>query len=291
MIQPNPLQQFFRKPKFSITLPSRGKWWPKDALALSDTKTLDILPMTALDDAKFRAGNATLTGNSLFDLIQSCVPGIKNAEAIPTIDLDAILLSIRRASYGNELELSFPVPNTTIIRKIKIPIDKLVADLPDSSKTWDSDLVITNELNEKLTLSVRPLQAKSLLATAKQLAKHGHLARKLMNSELDDSEKIAQLETNITSLSSLNIELNLESIEMISNSEGWFTKNPVEIANFMRNCDVVYFKALQTHLEEQKLKTGFKPIELISNEDELKAGAPETWSYPVLFELSDFFAL
>ena len=60
--------------------------------------------------------DALLNGQSVVDVVQSCVPSIKNAWAVPTIDMDALLVAIRMATFGEKLEVKGQVPNTTIER-------------------------------------------------------------------------------------------------------------------------------------------------------------------------------
>ena len=113
-IEPNPLMKHIRQPKIYIKLPSGGKYWPDGAVEIPETGELPVLPMTARDEITFKTPDALINGQATVDVIQSCIPSIKNAWEIPSIDLDVILIAIRRASYGDTLEMSHKIPGTDI---------------------------------------------------------------------------------------------------------------------------------------------------------------------------------
>jgi len=103
--QTNPLKSYFRKPGIWIKLPSLGKFYkipPKD---LNDMGEIPVYPMTAKDELLLKNADALLNGTAVYKMIESCVPSITDLENIPNIDLDVILLAIRRASYGHTMDI------------------------------------------------------------------------------------------------------------------------------------------------------------------------------------------
>ena len=101
----NPLLKHFRQPQLYLRLPSQGKFYPAGSIDMPATKELPIYSMTALDEIIWKNPDALLNGQATVDVIHSCVPNIKNAWMIPNIDMDAILIGIRRATYGNFMDL------------------------------------------------------------------------------------------------------------------------------------------------------------------------------------------
>ena len=106
----NPLAKFFRQPAIYARLPSGGKNWPNGTINMPANSELPILPMTAIDEITYRTPDALFNGEAVTGVIQSCVPSIKNAWATPSIDLDTILVAIRIASYGHEMEIGTKCP-------------------------------------------------------------------------------------------------------------------------------------------------------------------------------------
>jgi len=110
MNENNPLRQYFRQPAIYIELPSQGKFYPQGALNMPQTNKLPVYPMTAIDEITYRTPDALFNGQATVNVIQSCVPDIKNAWSIPSMDVDTVLVSIRIASYGHEMGFSTQCP-------------------------------------------------------------------------------------------------------------------------------------------------------------------------------------
>ena len=107
----NPLQQFFRQPAIYIRLPSDGQHWPPGSLNMPANHELPVYPMTAIDEITYRTPDALFNGQSTISVIQSCVPNIKNAWHMPGIDLNSVLIAIRVASYGHNMEVDSTCPS------------------------------------------------------------------------------------------------------------------------------------------------------------------------------------
>ena len=151
-IEPNPLMKHIRQPKIYIKLPSGGKYWPKGAVEIPETGELPVLPMTARDEITFKTPDALINGQATVDVIQSCIPDIKNAWEIPSIDLDVILIAIRRASYGDSLEMSHKIPGTAIDKDYALDLiqiyDSYFHNLPFENFTE----YLSSSINENSTL-------------------------------------------------------------------------------------------------------------------------------------------
>ena len=102
-----------RQPKIYIRLPSNGKYWPDGSIDMPDNGELPIYSMTAKDELTLKTPDALLNGQAVVDIIQSCVPNIKNAWVTPNIDLDTLLVALRIATYGEMMEISHTVPGTS----------------------------------------------------------------------------------------------------------------------------------------------------------------------------------
>jgi hypothetical protein len=103
MNENNPLQQYFRQPAIYVKLPSQGKFYANNTLDLPPTGELPVYPMTAIDEITYRTPDALFNGQSTVNVLQSCVPNIKNGWAVPAMDIDTLLVAIRIASYGHNI--------------------------------------------------------------------------------------------------------------------------------------------------------------------------------------------
>lgn len=102
----NPLKQYFRKPGLWIKLPSQGNYYKTKPSDLNDMGEIAIYPMTAKDELMLKNADALLNGSAITGLINSCVPSIVDPENMPAVDLDAILVGIKRSTYGEKMSVT-----------------------------------------------------------------------------------------------------------------------------------------------------------------------------------------
>lgn len=102
----NPLKAFFRKPGIWIKLPSQGKFYSVKPNELNDMGEIPVYPMTAKDELMMKNADGLLNGSAIFDLVRSCTPCIVDPENMPSVDLDAILLAVRKCTYGDTLTVN-----------------------------------------------------------------------------------------------------------------------------------------------------------------------------------------
>ena len=287
-INNNALQQFYRKPHFSITLPSRGKWYADDAIEAKGGK-VQIYSMTAADDTRFKSTEAFLSDVATYALIRSCVPAIKKPEAIPTVDLDAILLSIRRASYGDVYTTKANVPNTDEEISLDLSIEKLVNDLPNAAEIWDDTLTITNEHDQKLKLTIAPVKLDTMFTATKQIVQQQQKTQEISTKNVSAFDKITEIDNQMCSLGKISVAVLANSITCLE-TENFKTSRPEEIKQFVANIDVAYYQAIRDHIDEQKKKLTFANQTITSTPQQIEAGAPETWSFPVDIDIASIFA-
>ena len=107
----NPLNKYFRQSAVYISLPTGGNYAPT-VLEKSQTGEIGVMPMTARDEIKFKTPDALMNGQGVVDVVESCIPQIKDAWQISNYDLDTILIAIRIATYGETMDINFNVPIT-----------------------------------------------------------------------------------------------------------------------------------------------------------------------------------
>lgn len=286
MQQKNPLESFFRKPQFQISLPSRGSWYPSGALD-SATGDVDVYAMTAADEVRFKATEILVNSSSTYDLIRSCVPAIRSPETMPVVDLDAVLLSIRRATQGNEIQLSVPVPNTSLTQELTLSIEDLVGSMPNARDLWQPQLQLTQD-QLTLTINTCPLSLKHLFNTTRAVIRSQQAANQLSADSRDASEKLQEMDQQLKSMASVSVGTVVESIQSIELSTGETITSVADIRNFINNVDLAYFREIQQHLEQQKQKLRLQQ-RCESSEAQRAAGAPAHWMADIAFDFSNFF--
>ena len=146
----NPLQKYFRQPKLHVRLPSGGKYYPPGALDLPESGEVAIYPLTAKDELLLKTPDSLMNGTATADVIKSCVPQIKQPWYMPSLDVDALIMAIRIATYGENMTITVKVPNAGNEKDFTIDLNSVMAPL--MSATY-ADTIKLNDM----TITLRPL--------------------------------------------------------------------------------------------------------------------------------------
>ena len=106
----NPLSSHFRAPKIFAPIPSAGKFYTSEVVEMPETEELPIFAMTAKDEMIMKNPDALLNGEAVTQVIQSCVPNVKDPRSMLSSDVDVLLVAIQGATYGDEVEVSAECP-------------------------------------------------------------------------------------------------------------------------------------------------------------------------------------
>jgi hypothetical protein len=281
--QTNPLVSFMRQPKIYIRLPSGGEYWPAGSLLPSETGDFPVYSMTAKDELMLKIPDAVISGQAVVDVIQHCVPNIKNAWNIPSIDLDVILIAIRLATYGEKMNT--PITFGEDI-EMEYTVDlRTVMDSLMSQISWDPIVPITDDL----TVFVKPMNYKQLSESAVQTFETQKILQIANNSTMSEDDKIRAFKESFGKLTEVTIGIVEKSIFRIDSSEG-STDNPRHIKEFIENADKDIFNVIQTHLENLKTINSIKPIQVTVTEEMKTQGITgESVEVPLVFDPATFF--
>jgi|TARA_B100001094_G_C18132361_1_gene773015 hypothetical protein len=277
----NPLQKYFRQPKIYIKLPSNGRWYPNGSLEVTDNMEFPVYAMTARDELMFKTPDALLNGQSTVDVIQSCVPNIKNGWDIPTLDIDTLLVAIRIATYGEKLELTSKIPNTKLERKfdldLRVVLDKF------QNVAFDDTLTI-----DELTLTVRPQTYREFTKVATKTFEEQRIASVIQEDDMTEEQKLEIFNQAFQRLTSITVDMVMQGIVSIQTGEDVVT-DKLHIQQFIQNADKKFYSSVVESMESQKKKFTLEPITVDATEEEIKEGAPKQWEMPVSFDQSNFF--
>lgn len=283
-ISSNPLFKHFRQPKMYLTLPSNGRFYPAGSLNLKENGEYAVFPMTAKDELTLKTPDALLNGQATVDIIQSCIPDIKDAWQMPSLDIDATLVAIRMATYGDKLEMTITVPGTKEEKTFIIELSKVIESLLNGE--FDTTLH-----HDGLTLEVKPLSYQEFTKSALKTFEEQRIISIVNDDSYSEEQKLQHFTNSFKKLTDINISMVAQSIASISLNDDAGTKvtNRKHIEEFINNADKGFFKAVVSHLETQKNKFSIKPIRIDSTAEEKALGAPDSYEVPVSFDTSNFF--
>ena len=278
----NPLANFMRQPKIYIKLPSNGNFWPAKSLVITENMEFPVYSMTARDELAFKTPDALMNGQAMVDVIQSCLPNIKNAWDIPIIDLDTILIAIRLATYGEHMSVNHKIP--VIDEDVEYEIDlRLLLDQQRMS-AWIDQIVISHDL----VVYVKPLTFKHMNQTNMKAFETNRIMKMVNDESIDDNKKMEMFNASFNNLTKITVDLMAESItKILANGEEVADKNL--ILEFVHNIDKEIFDIVNNHLGDIKTKNQLQPLEFTTTEEQQADGAPATYTMPITFNQSDFF--
>lgn len=250
---PNPLAKHFRQPKLYLPLPSKGDFWVEGALELPTNKEIPVFPMTAKDEITLRTPDAVLSGQGTVSVIHSCCPNIKDAWGMPSIDLDATLIAIRIASYGEFMDFGTKCPKCGTEHNYDLDLRNIISSIqrPDYE---------TPIQYEGLEILLRPQSYFSANAT-NQIQFEEQRLLKTLNDDMPEEEKKSKFTSHLNNLVDLNIKTLGDSTKAII-SEGNTITDQQFINEFYQNCDTKLIKQIQNRLSEIAQQAAIKPIDV-----------------------------
>ena len=278
----NPLKKYFRQPKLYVSLPSKALYYPEGTIDYPENGELPVFAMTAKDELAMRTPDALINGQSTVDIIQSCIPNIKNAWAMPSIDVDTALIAIRIATFGETMEINTIAPNTEIERGFQLDLRLL---LQQFAQVHFEPLIEIDGMK----ISIRPLTYAEFTETALKTFEEQRMFNLLNDDKLEQPEKLELFNTSFNKIRDMTIGMIVKSITSIE-VDGEVVSNQIHIADFISNADKSFFDAVIKHIEKQKEKFAVAPIPVAADEEQVAAGAPAEYLVPVTFDQSNFFA-
>ena len=195
----NPLQGYLRVPKLYILLPSGGKF--SNIESISDiSQELPIYPLTSMDETLLRNPDALLNGESMAKVITSCT-GITNAYELTANDVDVILLAIRYATYGNDLDINATCPSCNATLEHTIQIEPLL----ETITVLEDHYII--ELDNGLQCHLKPYTFRDAQKAALSAFRETSELNTLITKEADELDKLVTFNKSFIAMADLNIEI------------------------------------------------------------------------------------
>ena len=271
----NPLFKHFRQPAIYFKLPSGGRYWPEGSLNLPITGEIPIFPMTARDEITLRTPDALLNGQGVVDVIQSCCPNIVDAWQMPSIDLDPIIIAIRIASYGNEMDIASVCPSCEHDNEHTMNLQYMTANMrmPDYSEFEAGGL--------KFKLKPQPyLQANKQNMMQFEEDK---LLKVINNQDLDDDAKLAQFNMHLARMVEISLITLANSTDYIKSDDQVIT-NTGYITEYYQNCDAATVKVVREHIDKVSEQANYTRVDVKCE------SCDHSYKVNMTFDYASFFA-
>jgi hypothetical protein len=250
----NPLKQYFRQPAIYVRLPSHGQFYPPGAINMPATGELPIYPMTAIDEITYRTPDALFNGQATVSVLQSCVPDINDPWSTPAMDVDTLLVAIRIASYGHDMDFGTKCPkcgheceHTVDLRSI---LDRMQA--PDYNKSLKSG---------DMEIFFKPMSYKNINDNNALQYENQKLLQLLPDSEVPENEKILALSAALKRITDITVKALGQSIAAIKTPQALVSETEY-LEELLKNCDRELFNRIRDHIVDLKSQAEMPPLTL-----------------------------
>jgi hypothetical protein len=278
----NPLSIYMRQPKIYIRLPSNGQYWSPGSLEVSETGEYPVYSMTAKDELALKVPDALMNGQAVVDVIQHCVPNVKNAWACPNLDLDILLIAIRLATYGEMMN----TPVTIAELELEYQVDlRIIMDQLQNQITWNPAVVI----NDELTVFVKPLTYKNISHAAIQAFETQKIMNVVNDEKMSDEQKITLFKESFAKMTQATLGTIIDSVDRIDSAHG-STSDPAHIKEFIDNIDKEIYSKIEQHLTSLREQNSIKPMRVAVTQEMKDRGVNQDFvEVPITFDPSTFF--
>jgi len=250
----NPLKQYFRRPALYISLPSKGHFYPAGSLDMPENGEIPVYPMTAIDEITSKTPDALFNGNAVADIIRSCVPAIRDPWSLPSVDLDTILVAIRAATNGNELEIQSVCEKCENDGKYGVNLIGLLSTI--TADDYNNPLLMG-----ELKINFKPLTYRDInTGNLGQFEMQREIiALQAMEDEVTRTEKSA---VTMQKLTKMNMELIANTVYSITIPTGEEVTNREHINEYLESCDRATYEAVRQHAIKLREASTTKPMKI-----------------------------
>lgn len=249
----NPLIQAYKKPSLFIPLPSKGNYY-KTKPKLSIDNELAVYAMTARDELITKTPDALFNGEATINLIKSCCPDIEDPESMPVNDLLVILIGIRQASYGKEIDIDVKCPECEYQNQLQLDANVMLSTV----KTDPIDPVVTLPSEFKIVCNPYTLTDRTLLQV--QQVKQSKMIQGLASEKLDDMARQELFGKTFVEIAELTVDLITNAIQSVQGKDTDVIEDKETIREWLQTItkkDYDAIKAKVEQLSESGLETKF----------------------------------
>lgn len=242
----NPLSAYFRAPKMFTPIPSGGRFYTDKVVEMPETGELPVFAMTAKDEMIMKNPDALLNGEAVAQVIQSCVPNVKNARAMMSSDIDVLLVAIQGATYGDEVEVTAECPKCKEQQTGAASVEAAIDTMGRLEEAYEIE-------HNGLTLEIRPFTYASTIQAGITNFQSTRSLQALADVT-DELERLRLFNDNFKQIAELNFSLIIDSVATVSFVDEAGDKVVVDdrdqIVEFLNNAENAIGKKIESKIAE-----------------------------------------
>lgn len=274
--QTNPLAKHFRQPAIYIQLPSAGVWYDDSIITMPENGEIPVYPMTALDEITYRTADALFNGEAVVSVIKSCVPLFKDASRISTQDLDTVLIAIRLATYGHEMEFTSKCPECEEQNDLVLDLREIM----EKVKTADFSQPVSFG---DVEIHFKPLTFKEQNDNNTAQFQDQKTMESIPTLEISEEEKLKILTEAFGNISRLTLTALADSISMIKSGDTIVIEKK-HISEYLENCPSKDFDKIRDKITKIRESGDMDPLHIVCND------CKHEYKTPFTMNVANFFA-
>jgi len=227
--QVNPLKQYFRKPGIWIKLPSQGNFYKDKPLEFNEMGEIPIYPLTAKDELMLKNADALLNGSAITQMINSCVPSITDPMSMPAIDLDAVLVGIKRCTYGDNLDVACKCTACETANEVSINLNQIISSIKTVEKLEPI------ELDNGIKIFIKPVTVQNLLNLNWVQFEQIRNIQLAEQNNADEATKVNLMQRSYQILTEKNIEIVSSCIDTVLLPDGLAVTDNANIKDWIND--------------------------------------------------------
>ncbi len=273
----NPLMSHMRQETVFVRLPSKGNFYTQKP-DLTDDGEIGVRAMTSADEIAMKVPDALFNGEATYRILKSCCPRIKDPKEMPYNDVDVVLMAIRRATYGNELNVPVKCKNNECNNEQEYikEIDPLLAQIPLLEDTYTVTV-------GDLTVYLRPIDLQSTTQLQIQAVEQIKINDTLATFE-GNQDQITSFQNSMRTIADSNTEIISRCVYIVELPDKKRVEDPKQIQEWINNIDVITYNSIMNKLLEIQSVV----MKVVVEGNCVKCNEP--FSQPLIVDQSHFFA-
>lgn len=279
MSSDNPLAGRFRAPKLYVNLPSGGKWWPEGSIQIPANGEIPVYAMRNQDEVALKTPDALMNGAATVQVVHSCMPNVQDAWKMPILDLDYILIAIRIASYGNDMDFTAVCPACKTRNERTAELNQLL-------DSFRSDIETRVEIDQGLIVNLKPIDYTDFTKLGQKTYEQQKIYQAVLDDQIPEEEKPRIIREGFEKVRALEVDITLGSIESVElTDENITVTDRSHILEYLNMVDSQKFNRIHDVAKKNKENSGTPPLMIKCENEE----CGHEWENNLTFDLSHFF--
>lgn len=282
----NPLSSFYRSIKLYINLPSNFKYYDDSVILNDHDFEVGIQAMTGKDEVILKNPDALLNGKAIESVIKSCVPQVVNPKKLLQVDVDALLVAIRLASYGEKIDIEAECPKCGHKNTFEVNLSEnldQIKPIPEHNEI---------KIRNGLTIHMKPYTLEDTMIAQRAEFDEYKLIRQMKNESLSDEDRLRFFGQTIEKVSESTSELMARAVDRITLPDGTEVTNREHIFEYLSNSDRKLLKSIENSIKKLSdcgVNKKFSATCINEVDKEKKEICKHTWDVDIDFNPVNFF--